>query len=268
MLRVPFSNVRIPRSQSTTSALPWATTYSALSSHSSTVLLSPRLRSTGLPASPTASSRLKFCALRVPTWSMSAASATTATSDGVSTSVTTGSPVSSRARRRCSRPSAPSPRKEYGELRGLYAPPRSRLAPAAATLVAVSTSCASLSTAQGPAATRQRAVADAHPADLHHGAFGVPLQADHLVRLADRDGRHDAGKRHHRVADGRRVAAEHADRQPVRAGQLDRLVAAVAHVLHHVGDLRRGRLRAHHDQHVSCSSATRRAPPAGPAAAC
>ena len=36
----------------------------------------PRLSITGLPADPTACSSAKFCMLRVPTWSMSAHSAT------------------------------------------------------------------------------------------------------------------------------------------------------------------------------------------------
>ena len=119
VLRVAVSKVRTPRSQRTTSRLPWPTMYSALSSHSSTVLLRPRLSITGLPAWPTASSREKFWALRVPTWSMSALAATSSTSAGVSTSVTTGSPVCSRASASSARPAAPSPRKAYGEVRGL-----------------------------------------------------------------------------------------------------------------------------------------------------
>src|SRR5450759_5324309 len=46
VLRVPVSNVRMPRSHSTTSGLPCDTTYSALSNHSSTVLLKRGLSST------------------------------------------------------------------------------------------------------------------------------------------------------------------------------------------------------------------------------
>ena len=116
---VAVSKVRMPRSQSTTSGLPWLTTCSALSSHSSMVLESPRLRRIGLPALPTASRRAKFWALRVPTWSMSATAATRSTSPGLNTSVTTGRPVSALASARYSSPAAPRPLKEYGEVRGL-----------------------------------------------------------------------------------------------------------------------------------------------------
>ena len=72
VLRVAFSKVRMPRSQSTTSRLPRWAMYSAAISHSSIVELMPRLSITGLPASPTACSSEKFWALRVPTCSMSA----------------------------------------------------------------------------------------------------------------------------------------------------------------------------------------------------
>ncbi len=72
VLRVAVSNVRIPRSHRTISRLPRWATYSAAISHSTIVELMPRLSITGLPASPTAWRSLKFWALRVPTWSMSA----------------------------------------------------------------------------------------------------------------------------------------------------------------------------------------------------
>ncbi len=45
----------------------------------------------------------------------------------------------------------PSPWKEYGELRGLNAPPRSAVAPAARTRWAAATICSSDSTEHGPA---------------------------------------------------------------------------------------------------------------------
>ena len=48
MLRVCGSNVRMPRSHSTTSWLPATTMYSAAISHSSIVADSPRLSSTGM----------------------------------------------------------------------------------------------------------------------------------------------------------------------------------------------------------------------------
>ena len=69
---VAFSNVRMPRSQSTMSRLPRWAMYSAAISHSSMVAFMPRLSITGLPTPPTACSSGKFCMLRVPTCSMSA----------------------------------------------------------------------------------------------------------------------------------------------------------------------------------------------------
>ena len=45
----------------------------------------------------------------------------------------------------------PRPWKAYGEVRGLNAPPRRIVAPAAATASAVSNSCSRLSTEHGPA---------------------------------------------------------------------------------------------------------------------
>ena len=89
--------------------------------------------------------------LRAPTWRMSACSATSGTSAGSMTSVMTARPVRSRASTRYPRPSAPRPWKEYGLVRGLNAPPRSTVAPAARTASAVSSSWSRLSTEQGPA---------------------------------------------------------------------------------------------------------------------
>jgi hypothetical protein len=54
--------------------------------------------------------------------------------------VTTGSPVAARAAARCSSAASPSPWKVCGEVRGLYAPPRSMAAPAARTARAASSS--------------------------------------------------------------------------------------------------------------------------------
>ncbi len=66
-------------------------------------------------------------------------------------SVTIASPVSARASARSSSPRLPSPWNEYGELRGLNAPPRSTAAPASRTARAAVTICSSDSTEQGPA---------------------------------------------------------------------------------------------------------------------
>ena len=89
--------------------------------------------------------------LREPIWSTSATSRTASSSRGSITSVTTGNPVAALASASSLSPSAPRPWKAYGEVRGLYAPPRSRVPPASATAIAVSSSCARDSTAQGPA---------------------------------------------------------------------------------------------------------------------
>ena len=62
----------MPRSHSITLLLPPDSTYSADSSHSSTVAAMPRLSITGLRVRPSSRSRVKFCMLRAPTWKMSA----------------------------------------------------------------------------------------------------------------------------------------------------------------------------------------------------
>src|SRR5258708_5537547 len=153
VLRVYFSNVRMPRSQRITLGFPFARMYSAESSSSSTVADMPRFNNTGFGCSPHASRSEKFCMFRAPTWRQSALRATRSTSDGVSTSVTTGRPVAARASAKNSRPDGPRPRKWYGEVLGLYAPPRSRDAPARFTARAVSMVCSRDSTEHRPAMT-------------------------------------------------------------------------------------------------------------------
>jgi hypothetical protein len=83
--------------------------YSADMSSSSKVDIIPRFSNTGLPISPTAWSRLKFCMLRVPICRMSAYSATKVTCSGAITSVTMASPVSALASARSSSPLSPNP---------------------------------------------------------------------------------------------------------------------------------------------------------------
>lgn len=73
------------------------------------------------------------------------------TSSGLTTSVTTGSPVASLASAKSFSPLSFRPWKLYGEVLGLNAPPLKIVAPAALTLSATSNSCSLLSTAQGPA---------------------------------------------------------------------------------------------------------------------
>ncbi len=59
----------------------------------------------------------------------------------------------SAAPRRSRSPSSPRPWKLYGELRGLYAPPRRIFAPARLTAAAVASTCSGLSAEHGPAIT-------------------------------------------------------------------------------------------------------------------
>ena len=59
-------------------------------------------------------------------------------------------PVSSEAVFMYLKPSSSSPWKEYGEVRGLYAPPRRMVAPAFFTALAMHSNCSSVSTAHGP----------------------------------------------------------------------------------------------------------------------
>ena len=67
--------------------------------------------------------------LRAPIWITSACSSTASTWRGSISSVTIGSPVSSRASTRISSASSPRPLKVYGDVRGLKAPPRSIVEP-------------------------------------------------------------------------------------------------------------------------------------------
>ena len=89
--------------------------------------------------------------LRAPIWSMSAYSATMLDLVGSITSVTTGSPVASRARPESQTLVRRVPGTQYGEVRGLNAPPRSMSAPAALTARAASSSSSRPSTTHGPA---------------------------------------------------------------------------------------------------------------------
>src|SRR5580704_1863819 len=91
--------------------------------------------------------------LRAPTCITSTYGIMISTCDGSITSLTTSRPLSSAARRSNSGPFSPSPWNEYGDERGLNAPPRSNFAPACATRAAIELICAADSTAHGPAAT-------------------------------------------------------------------------------------------------------------------
>ncbi len=119
VLRVDGSNVRMPRSHRMMSRLPECATYSAASSHSSTVAAKPRLIITGLPVCAHARSRSKFCMLRAPTRTTSTTSATASSWRTSSTSATHGRPNRLALLRHQSRPSTPRPWNEYGDVRCL-----------------------------------------------------------------------------------------------------------------------------------------------------
>src|SRR4029450_9673253 len=102
------------------------------------------------------------------------------------TSVTTGSPVSSRALASSRRPSSPRPWNEYGLVRGLNAPPRSSRAPLCLTAAAASGDRG----ARPPEARRRGA-----RADLHDGRLADELTRGELEGLQDPNAFRDPGKR-------------------------------------------------------------------------
>ena len=149
---IEVSNVLMPLSQSMIFSFPPAMMYSALITSSSRVLARPRFKSTGLSDFPNALSSWKFCILRAPTWTIST-SWNSSRCSGVIISVTTGSPVAFLASSSSLRPLFCSPWKEYGEVLGLKAPPRSSPAPLFITSVATSVICSLVSIEHGPAMT-------------------------------------------------------------------------------------------------------------------
>ena len=89
--------------------------------------------------------------LRAPTWKTSATSATASMSRTSISSVTIGRPVCALASSSSRSPSWPRPWNEYGDVRGLYAPPRYIAAPADATACAAVSTWSRDSTVHGPA---------------------------------------------------------------------------------------------------------------------
>ena len=152
MLRIAGSKDRTPRSHSTMSRLPRWAMYSAAISHSSYVAVSPRLSSTGLP---TVADRLQQREV------LHVAGADLQHVGVLGDHVDVGhvdaprSPPAARSRARTSArmrsPATPSPWNAYGEVRGLYAPPRSSVAPARRACSAAASVCSADSTAHGPA---------------------------------------------------------------------------------------------------------------------
>ena len=166
--------MRMPRSQSITDSLPSLRMYSAAISSSSSVAERPRLSSAGAagPARPRRAGCSSACCGR-RSGSRRRPRRRRATSRTSISSVTIGRPVSSLASWSIARPSLPRPWKLYGEVRGLYAPPRSIEAPASATQRATSSVWSRLSTVHGPGDQGEVAAADLAPVDLEH-AFARP----------------------------------------------------------------------------------------------
>ena len=130
---------------------------------------------------------------RAPIWITSAASSTASTCRGSISSVTTGSPVSSRASRRIASASSPSPWKVYGDVRGLNAPPRSIVAPASCDRARRLERLLAVLDRARPGDQAEELVADLPPVDLDHGRVGRDLARDELVRLQDRQHLLDPG---------------------------------------------------------------------------
>ena len=125
--------------------------YSAAIRNSSSVAASPRFNSTGFRFRPAAFSSEKFCMFLAPIWITSAYSATSSSASWSMASVTIRSPNRSRTSAMIFSASSPSPWNAYGEVRGLYAPPRKNCAPAAATCSAIVNACSRDSIEHGPA---------------------------------------------------------------------------------------------------------------------
>ena len=192
--------------------------------------------------------------LRVPTWSMSACSATTFTSRASTISVTIGRPVTSRTSERISRPFTPRPWKAYGEVRGLNAPPRSSLAPAALAISAASrVCCGGLDGARaGDEGERLGADRDlvALAADVDGRALGVVLAADQLVGVGDPVDVLDAGHAAQVEAVEGLDVADQADDRARHAAADERLPTRLLDPLGDVRDLLLGGAGSHHNDHA------------------
>ena len=227
--------------------------YSAAIKSSSTDADGPRLISTGFSARPTSASSTKFCMLRAPIWITSAVSSTASTWRGSISSVTIGRPVSSFASRRISSASKPMPWKEYGDVRGLKAPPRSQVAPAAATARAVSSVCSRYSTVHGPAISPNQPSPMRRPSTSITVGSGDDLAADQLVRLENRQHLLDPGIALERQQRELLAVADRADHGRLAAALDARLDPVLGEPREHVLGLIGGRRRAHHDQQLGRS---------------
>ena len=154
-----------------------------------------------------------------------------------------------------SRPRLPSPWNEYGELRGLNAPPRSAVAPASRTARAAATICSSDSTEQGPAMIDDVLVRrTTRPGAIVTIVFSrLPLARHLLVRLADVNHLGDAGQRFDARAVDAAVVADEAHGGARLARHWARRVPHLLDGLHDAIDLLLRRVILHDDQHYMSS---------------
>jgi hypothetical protein len=96
------------------------------------------------------------------------------------TSLTTARPCSSAASRIQRRASSPCPWNEYGDVRGLKAPPRRTRAPEGCTDRATTPICSRLSTEQGPAITTTSGPPTATRATLTTVSAGLKVRPTSL----------------------------------------------------------------------------------------
>ena len=140
-------------------------------------------------------------------------------------------------------------------MRGLNAPPRRMLAPAALTVPAISSSIASLSMAHGPAIMARCAAADLAPCLTSTTvSSGVELAAGQLERLQDRQHLLDAGDGRQRLGLQLVLVADDADDGAMLAPAEVRLEAQLADALEDVVDLGRRRSRFQDDDHDKWSA--------------
>src|SRR5881409_1747130 len=177
---------------------------------------------------------------RAPICRQSATRATASTSPGESTSVQMARPVSARASARISRPSSPSPRNAYGEERGLNAPPRRTVAPAA----------------RSGHDGEWRAAANGNAVDRDHRVLGDHLARCELERPTHRHDLRDARERLDRLGRGTRGRPERTDGDALRARQWHRLDAELLDARDDRVDLLLRRAALHDDEHYAFSFAS------------
>ena len=180
---------------------------------------------------------------------------------GSMTSVTTGSPVRSRASARKRRPSTPRPWNAYGRGARLErAAADDRGAGRLDRVSRVEQLLAALDRAR-PGHHRERAVADDRVEDRDDRVLGVELARGQLERAGDRGDALDAGQRAETLEQGRPARADLADdgdRRPLGADVIERRQALGEDLALDAEDLGLGGADGHHHEHrVGVSSVGR-----------